>query len=219
MVRLRLFVLCWTLVFATVLAEKPRDLSWVDAYALAAPPEAEKSVKSLAKYLAGRTAEERGIKYSGTARDLQRIRRWDEERARAIYRWMTANIAYAGREAEWRAARATRNGRATLVHDNKKLLDPEKILQTRKTICLGYATLYRALAVESGLRCDLVTGNLTGDPDARHAWNEVRVGEARLGIDATWGTAEYEEWYLVPLSRFRKTHTPDWTPPGRYHKL
>ncbi|GMU54024.1 MAG: hypothetical protein AMXMBFR33_31700 [Candidatus Xenobia bacterium] len=187
-------------------AKKPRDLRWVDTYALAAPTEAEKDLETLARYLAGKTAEERQIRYSGTARDLYYIERWDEERARAIYRWITDRIVYHDPSAKELSKRPAGHSPSGKRWGYKDVFNAEHILKTRATNCFGYSVLYQALANESGLKSDLMLGYYADGEG--HAWNEVRIGIVRMGVDATWGAepGEYQNWCLVPLGQFRKTH-------------
>lgn len=145
-----------------------KSLAAVDRHAMAAPKAAERSIQSLAGYLAkGAGAGARG--------DLQK--------ARAIYRWLTANIAY---DAGAFFSGSFRNERLTA----------EDVLRTRKGVCDGYATLFEKLGTAAGLQVAKVSGyakgfgyvpgqKIKGEPN--HAWNAVKIaGRWRL-VDATWG--------------------------------
>src|SRR5262249_37909649 len=133
----------------------------IDDHALQAPPEAEKLLSALAKYLAKPCKSE-------------------QEKARAIYRWITDRIAY---DAE---------GFLSGKHPSSR---PDVVLKDRKAVCEGYASLYVDLATRMGLTVEKVSGyakTAARTPGAtfakeRHAWNAVQI-QGRWGlIDATWG--------------------------------
>lgn len=145
------------------------DYSRVDSYALAAGREDERSVNTLASYLS-KGAEN------------------DEEKARAIFRWLTDRIAY-----------DTKGYRRGSYGD----LSPEGVLKSRVSVCNGYANLFEALASAMGLKSVVVPGYAKGYgyrqgstiKGANHAWNVVWVkGRWRL-VDATWGAGFMDEKY------------------------
>ena len=89
-------------------------------------------------------------------------------KAYAIYCWITTNITY----------------------DEKfSKIEPELVLQDRKSVCSGYSHLYREVAVQIGLQVTAVHGNakewriFSDIPDAQfvpsiqnsHCWNAVSV--------------------------------------------
>jgi len=101
----------------------------------------------------------------------------DEERVRAFYTWITANIQYD--VVEWK-----RPEKAT------EKQEPAEVLQTKKAICHGYATLFRELCHRSGIPCYLVSGYNRIDnkfDDAGHTWNIVYMNNRWQPVDATWG--------------------------------
>jgi kyphoscoliosis peptidase len=148
---------------------------------------------------------------------LTRPARSDEEKARALFRWITAHIAY---DAPRYFSGGFRNARATAAD----------VLRTRKAVCDGYATLFLAMAAEAGLEARTVSGwgrgfayRLGQAPDgpADHAWNAVRIaGQWRL-LDATWGAGyldaadrrfhrAFEGFYFFPPpQQFLNTHLPE----------
>lgn len=145
---------------------QPADYHRPDSVALAVPAHAATSVDSIAHYLG------RGLATP-------------EEKARAIYRWVTENIDY--------DVRAFYGNRMAIP-----LQTPENVLRRRRAICDGYSGLVWALGQRMGLEMSVVEGWAKGggrDPrDAprrgRHSWNAVRIdGEWRL-IDATWGAGD-----------------------------
>ncbi|HLV82120.1 MAG TPA: transglutaminase domain-containing protein, partial [Chthonomonadaceae bacterium] len=178
----------------------------IDRYALAAPKSAERSVASLAAYL------------TQPARD-------DREKARAIFRWITANIAYDD-VAAWTGRRPAS--------------DPGSMLRERATVCTGYAGLFASLARAAGLEAVVIPGYARGDgyvvgsaypisriPNrsgarvrANHAWNAIKIAGRWQLVDCTWGaggafagtglfTRRFEPFFfLTPPDQFLYTHLP-----------
>jgi hypothetical protein len=153
-------------------AAPPDPDAWIDAHALSAPAEARQAVASLAAFLTAPARNER-------------------EKARAIYRWVTAFIDYAPQGATASAA-----------------LDPTAaaVLARGTAVCAGYSDLFTALARAAGLEAESITGYgkgygyEAGEPLAgptNHAWNAVKVdGQWRL-VDCTWGAGAVEDHAYV----------------------
>jgi hypothetical protein len=164
----------------------------IDAHALAAPPETRNSIAALAAWLSAPARNER-------------------EKARAIFRWMTANVGY-------------------VEDEEDQALDsrPEAVLQRGTAVCAGYADLFVSLARASGLDAVAISGWAKGygtQPGSRfggpknHAWNAVMVdGEWRL-IDCTWGSGSVDAegvyrkrfepfYFLTPPGNLRYSHFP-----------
>ena len=81
------------------------------------------------------------------AKYLTRPARNDREKARAIYRWLAERIAYDA---------------PALLTKNYPDPRPEVTLHTHLAVCEGYARLFKALAEEAGLTCEMVTGHCKG---------------------------------------------------------
>lgn len=169
--------------------EPTHDFAAVDARALQTPASATTSISSLSAYL---TAD---------ARD-------DREKARAIFRWITANIEYdTSREVG--------------------VIAPEIILAERRGVCYDYALLFEALAEAAGMKAELIIGHSKKfQPDAEqtgswlnHAWNVVEIaGEWQL-LDCCWGAGYLNEhrhfvrrfsphYFLTPPDVFAYDHLP-----------
>ncbi len=167
----------------------------IDAHALAAPASATGSVSDLAAYL------------TSTAKD-------DREKARAIFRWVAANIDY-----DVRGFNTARYGD----------LSPDGVLRRRTAVCEGYANLFDSLAKAAGLQAVTVSGYakgmgyragdlFTGRPD--HAWNAVKLNGRWALIDCTWGAGLFIEgtgyrrkfdpyFFCTPPEQFLYTHFPE----------
>ena len=144
------------------------DLAHVDAHVAAVPAGAESSIPTLARYLAA----------AGPS---------DRERARAIFQWVTSNVAYDV---------AGYSGSAYAD------LSAESILRRRTAVCTGYAGLAGALGEAMGLEVEVVHGwskgygYQAGGPigeAARHAWNAVRIDGEWALMDPTWGAGYIDE--------------------------
>ncbi len=181
------------LVFGVALADEGSILPMIDEHALDVPEEAESSLEDLAEYL------------SAPARN-------DEERARAIYRWITANVDY------------DVAGMTTARRDRTA----EEVLADGKGVCSEYSSLFSRLCELSGLEAVVISGYGKGygytvgskvQDRSNHAWNGVKIdGEWRL-VDSTWGAGyldpqegfveRFEEFFfLAPPEELIWTHLP-----------
>ncbi len=160
----------------------------IDAHALAAPASAGASVNTLAAWL---TAPCRS----------------DEEKARALFRWITENIRY---DVDAFFAGDPPSG------------DAGEALRRRSGVCEGYAGLFAELAKASGIEAATITGYAKGygytpgQPIGRvpnHAWNAVRIGGRWRLIDCTWGAG-----YVGDDRSFHRAFDPHFfcTPPGEF---
>ena len=161
----------------------------IDAHALSASAMDERSISSLANYL------------TAPARD-------DEEKARAIYRWMTDRIDYD-------VDAFIKQGSAS----------PGAALFSRKGLCSGYAGLFEALARAAGLEVVTVKGHAkgygfsAGGPMLAHEWNAVRINGSWHLVDSTWGAGYVqdgrfvrsfsERYFLASPDELAFSHYPD----------
>ena len=173
------------------------DFSRIDRYALKTPSDETESIPVLAAWLV-RPAHN------------------DLEKARAVYRWVTANIRY------------DTDALAQATPLRSTALDT---LLTRRGVCEGYARLFARLCQQAGLKAVWIggygrgaRGDFSAAPGpagmANHAWNAVMVdGRWRL-VDATWGAgsidpgtdryvAHFQSAYFdMPARAFVMTHLP-----------
>jgi len=125
----------------------------------------------------------------------------DEEKARALYRWVGTRIAY-----DWDKARNYEQ------RGIWKEQTPEDTFATRLGVCIDVARLYAVMARASGLQVRVVTGQggTAKGGFGPHAWNEVRIAGANgdsawVPLDATWAMSG--DWFNPP--DFEKTHIAD----------
>ena len=135
----------------------------------------------------------------------------EKEKTRAIYRWITDRIAY---DIDGLLSGKRLDGNAATV------------LKTRLAVCEGYANLFRDLAIEAGLRTEIIDGYAKGidfvpekDFDkANHAWTAVKLDDRWQLIDSTWGAGAIdgkkfverfsELYFLISPEKLIFTHLP-----------
>ena len=167
----------------------------IDAHALAAPASAEQSVESLAAYLIKPAANE-------------------QDKARAIFRWICQNIDY--------DLGSYFTGRLSSTKS-------EDVLKSRSSVCSGYSDLFSALAGEAELEAVEIRGYGKGysyrpgqkfSGPYNHAWNAVKINGSWHLMDPTWGAGylgrdgEYHRWFddhyfMTPPDRFIFDHLPE----------
>jgi transglutaminase/protease-like cytokinesis protein 3 len=171
------------------------DFRRIDDHALGTPHSVTHSINEFAAYLARPAAN-------------------DTEKARALFRWIAANIEY---DVQGYFNPASRSHQSL-----------DDALKTRKGVCAAYSSLFQALADHMGLEAATISGHgkgysyTPGEPTdgSNHDWNAVRLdGESRL-IDCTWGAGHIDEWrrfqrafddfyFLTPPRLFVFTHFPE----------
>jgi hypothetical protein len=139
--------------------------------------------------------------------------RSDTAQARAIFRWITDRIVYD----------------ASVLHGARPVYEgPASVLQSRRSICRGYAGLFQDLADAAGLEAVTISGYgksygyAAGDTfagPARHVWNAVRLAGGWQLLDCTWGAGWVNEqgeyasgfdahYFLTPPEQFVCDHFP-----------
>jgi len=145
---------------------------------------------------------------------LEMVSRSDIEKARAIYRWMSANIAY--------------DTEAFFGDSQTAAFEPEEVFRAGKSVCSGYSALFHFLAKSLGLRVITIGGRAkgygytTGDPeiDINHDWNAVLVDRTWRLVDVTWGAGYINDdrafqrefstfWFDCPPELFVLWHLPE----------
>ena len=196
----------------------------IDAHVLATPAEQTESVEKLSAYLTSR--------WEG-----------DRNKAYAIFRWLSFNVAY---DADGFFGRTER-----------KSGDAESVLRHRTAVCAGYANLFDALGKAADLQVHTINGYAKGygfEPGQRiketnHAWNGVLVNGEWFVCEPTWGAGylgadlmfhrspdvsmflmdpEYaiyshypsdEQWQLLEKPISKKEFEKLVAPSGRIHKM
>ncbi len=171
------------------------DFSAIDEHALKAPESVANSIESLATY-------------------LTKPAKNDLEKARAIFIWITHNIAY---------------DVDSYFSGSFGSFDPDDLLYRRSSVCYGYANLFEQLGKSAGLKVVTITGwgkgysYTVGDPiekKTNHAWNVVQIDDGWYFVECTWGTGAINEnkifiwefephFFLTPPEQLIYTHLPE----------
>jgi transglutaminase/protease-like cytokinesis protein 3 len=133
----------------------------------------------------------------------------EQEKFRAIFRWITENIEYN------KSASST--------------TDPDKVVRRNKAVCQGFANLLKDLCESAHIECKVVVGYTKTDykdinrklNKTDHAWNIVKLNDKNYLVDVTWATSKYnvvtrkfekdfdEHYYLTPPDKFILDHIPE----------
>ena len=156
----------------------------------------------------------------------------DRQKARAIFRWITANIEY-DMSRYTRSATSLRQAKPVsrdTTYDDRSLNEriAYNVMKKGAAVCDGYARLFQALCDYAGVRSTIISGFARSDGDrpglrfgANHSWNAVYLDSAWHLLDATWasgyvisGTNTFvknldESYYLAPPERFARNHYPE----------
>jgi hypothetical protein len=136
----------------------------------------------------------------------------DWERVRAVYIWLTENIAY---------------DTVSYFSGRSAVTDPAGVFRTGKSVCQGYSELFAELAEGLGLETVVVSGYAKGygySEDqflhrTNHAWNAVRLGGEWHLFDSTWGAGHVDGrrfvkdfsdfWFDTHPELYLWTHLPE----------
>jgi hypothetical protein len=170
------------------------DFQKIDDWALNVPQSSLTSIKDLVTYL---------LEPCRTAM----------EKARVIYRWITANISY---------DEATGQRIDAGIYTGNPDQNAEAVFSRRNGVCEGYSRLFKQMCDYAGLQSAYITGWGKVDYDylstdyykKNHAWNAVQIDGAWCLIDSTWGAGIVDSfvldfWFLTPPEHFVYTHCPD----------
>lgn len=141
----------------------------------------------------------------GLVAHLTRPARSDQEKVRAIFKWVTHRFSYSTRSS---LPRNRLNNRAMLALVGEGLA------------CEGYGMVFAELARRAGLEVQSIQGVAKGDGSIssgpNHLWNAVKIDGQWLLVDPTWGagyvsnahyTADADEYYfLAPVESFLLSH-------------
>jgi transglutaminase-like putative cysteine protease len=114
----------------------------------------------------------------------------DAQKAKAIYDWVTRNIAY---------------DVAEYLSGVEEPAHASQTLQLKYGTCRDYAILVAALGRAAGLQSKVVFGYATPvRAPIMHAWNEILVDGEWISLDATLGAGYVTNWRFVrnPTARY-----------------
>lgn len=154
----------------------------------------------------------------------------DEEKFRAIYKWVCNNIEF-----DYELFRINREKRDKFDADDKlrawnkkfKSVVFRHLIEDKKTVCTGYAWLVQQLAQHAGITCVIVDGygrnatvNIRKSGKANHSWNAVMLNKKWYLCDPTWASGAYDadremfvkkyddSYFLADPNVFIRNHYP-----------
>lgn len=169
---------------------------FIDEHSLASPDSVSQSINDLATYLQEGATNE-------------------TELARSIYVWITHNIHFDLERFEENVGKNYEDGGGKTLEE-MRLEKAQKALQQRKGVCMGYATLFKALCDTIGIDCYVIIGKVKTE---QHAWNAINIDDKWHLVDATWGAGKVkngkfvqafnEAYFLADPTFFLSTHLPN----------
>jgi hypothetical protein len=155
----------------------------------------------------------------------------DLQKVRAIFRWITDNIAYRTRETTVRKRKSTFDYVEPDDTTDLKPLDErvaETVLVNRVAVCEGYARLFKTLCMYAGIQAEVIGGYGKTEPHkihqrfrSNHSWNAVMIDSVWQLLDVTWASGYIswqgdsfvkqldEQYFLSPPEQFIREHYPD----------
>ncbi len=159
----------------------------------------------------------------------------DSQKVRAIFRWITANIAY-DLEAFHRGGDGGLFKQCCAGTSSAAAADSlytravaAAVLKNGKGVCDGYSRLFKTMCAGAGVPCAIITGCARNYAtpinglvyNSNHAWNAVEVGGQWRLLDVTWASGYTNEgvtrftrrfneiYFFSPPRFFAYAHYPD----------
>lgn len=115
------------------------------------------------------------------------------EKELAIYNWLTDNVTFD-------------SGSMVAIPDAVGNCDkPIGVLQTKKAVCVGFATTFRLLCNMQGIECHVVH-----DTELSHSWDKVKIEGDWYNVDCTFdagdSTSRYKNFNMSDVC-FKQSHS------------
>jgi transglutaminase/protease-like cytokinesis protein 3 len=150
-------------------------------------------------------------------------------KVRAIFRWITANISYKGKESTKKNLKLLNDEDTVFYSLDERIAC--SVLENKVAVCEGYARLFKTLCDYAGIRSEIIHGYARNGTKFKrfginHSWNAVMIDNNWKLIDLAWASGyitdngkvfvhELDEQYFLPSpARFIIDHYPDdlqWT--------
>ncbi|HEY0030802.1 MAG TPA: transglutaminase domain-containing protein [Bacteroidia bacterium] len=159
----------------------------------------------------------------------------EEEKVRALFIWMTNNIAY---DCVAYHAKSAPAGNFSYKTKEELITKLDKYyynvamlaLRNKRAVCEGYAVLFKELCKAAGINCLLVEGRASENKDkikklrnrksfsTNHTWNKVEINGSWYYVDVTWASGYCDKpvkrfykkfnsaYFLSPLDKLYPTH-------------
>lgn len=181
----------------------------------------------------------RTIKYRGDLKllshELTARYTSETEKARAIFIWVTDNIAYdiksANNPKKFRPFTCKSGDNCDIKFSRWEEEFLDKVIRKKQAVCEGYSRLFKKLSDYAGLRTDVIQGYIKNEPHhigkmgiLDHAWNGILLDGKYYYLDATWAAGgckknengklvsfdkDFDNYYwLTPEDKFFRNHFP-----------
>jgi transglutaminase/protease-like cytokinesis protein 3 len=174
--------------------------------------------------------------YEQTAEKLTAPFKSEAGKARAIFIWITDNLAYDTKKFKEQLKNPVRERivaetreELEMIKERKRIEIAEKAFRKEKGVCEDYAYLFHYMCQHIGIESAFIPGygrfsaqEINRDHrGSNHAWNAVKIQGYWYLLDATWAagstnmaegkfTKDYKEGlFMTPPDRFILTHFPD----------
>lgn len=127
--------------------------------------------------------------YQETAQELTETLNSEEQKCRAIFRWIANNIKF---------------DYNTMNDYKRDRTDPLIVFKTKKAVCAGYASLFQAMCDEVKIKCYYIVGDSNFD----HAWNIAELDGKWYIMDITWASGYVSG--VLSGSKFTKSFNEEW---------
>ncbi len=159
-------------------------------------------------------------------------------KVRAIFIWITENIAYdykyyneGNSNTGFRCSGKKDDCDKARIEWENAIID--RVLDKEKAVCSGYSRLFKRMCELAGIKSEVVPGYTKKSPyqigvplNVTHAWNAVYLDDQYYFLDATWAAGncvanedgdklvefkkDYHDYYwLTPTAKFMRNHYPE----------
>jgi transglutaminase/protease-like cytokinesis protein 3 len=153
------------------------------------------------------------------------------DKTRAIYIWITENIAYdvkkLTKKREGYKCKDSEDCRLKKKKNDNKIIN--RILKNKKGICSGYALLFHRMCNMANIESASINGYIKNSPsqvgkmgNLDHAWNTVTIDNQIYYLDLTWAAGgvtkkkkylknRNDYYWFTPIEKFSLNHFPEKT--------
>ena len=156
----------------------------------------------------------------------------DLDKVRALYIWMTKNIAYDLKEfysgpKQYTFRYASKEELDKNIEERKRSVI-RKTLGSKKAVCEGYAQTFKRVCDNLSISCEVISGYSKTQASeigklplgGKHAWNAVRINNRWQFVDATWGAGYVSDrnvwirkmddyFFFTPAEEMLNSHFPE----------
>jgi len=172
-------------------------------------------------------------KADSLAKQLSTLGKTDQEKVRAIFRWITEHIDYNvmpfgnRKNIPRQFYKEPEDSSLALPSLNERIA--AKVLNTGVAFCEGYSRLFKTLCDHAGIKAEVIYGYARTNNNRKfavnHTWNSVYIDSTWYLLDVTWASGfvsysneyirSYNDFYFLTSPReFIRDHYPEdshWT--------